>query len=75
MSEELKPAQTKTTILIVCILLGAYGIHRLMLGYNDLLKQLLWFLLCFPVGVVKVWIDLFKIIGGSLKMADGRDLV
>lgn len=74
MSEELKPAQSKTTMLIVCWLFGMLGIHRMMMGYPDWWKRIL-FSICLPVGGIMTLLDFIKIINGSLKMADGRDLV
>ncbi|MFY8068976.1 MAG: NINE protein [Flavobacterium sp.] len=72
---EQKPAQSKTTMLLICFFLGSYGIHKLMMGYEDWWKRLVLTLLCLPVGIVYTWIDLFKILQGKLVMADGRDLV
>jgi 1,4-dihydroxy-2-naphthoate octaprenyltransferase len=72
---EQKPAQSKTTMLLICFFLGSYGIHKMMMGYEDWWKRLLLTLLCLPVGIIYTWIDLFKILQGKLVMADGRDLV
>jgi 1,4-dihydroxy-2-naphthoate octaprenyltransferase len=72
---EQKPAQSKTTMLLICFFLGSYGIHKMMMGYEDWWKRLVLTLLCLPVGIVYTWIDLFKILQGKLVMADGRDLV
>ena len=72
---EQKPAQSKTTMLLICFFLGSYGIHKLMMGYEDWWKRLVLTLLCLPVGIVYTWIDLFKILQGKFVMADGRDLV
>ncbi len=65
MSEELKPAQSKTTMIIVCLFLGGIGIHRMMMGYQDWWKRLIIAFLCAPVSGIMSLIDLFKIIGGS----------
>jgi TM2 domain-containing membrane protein YozV len=66
-----KPAQSKTTMIIVCLLLGGLGIHRMMMGYSN------WWLMLITLGGCGIWslIDLIKLITGSMKMADGRDLV
>jgi len=68
---EQKPAQSKTTIILICFFLGGFCIHRLMMGYSN------WWLMLITVGGCGIWtlIDFIKIITGSMKMADGRDLV
>lgn len=70
MSEQ-KPVQSKTTMILVSFFLGGLGIDRLMLGYSN------WWLKLITFGGCGIWslIDFVKIITGSLKMADGRDLV
>jgi TM2 domain-containing membrane protein YozV len=70
MSEQ-KPAQQKIVMMLVCLFLGAYGIHRLMMGYKN------WWLMLLTLGGCGIWtiVDLIKIATGSMKMADGRDLV
>ena len=70
MAEE-KQIQSKVTMMIVCWFLGGLGIHRLMMGYSN------WWLMLITLGGCGIWalIDLIQIINGSLKMADGRDLV
>lgn len=70
MSEQ-KPVQSKTTMILVSFFLGGLGIDRLMLGYSN------WWLKLITFGGCGIWslIDFIKIITGSLKMADGRDLV
>lgn len=67
---EQKPVQSKTTMILICLFLGGLGIHRLMMGYSN------WWLMLITLGGCYVWwlIDLIKIITGSMKMADGRDL-
>lgn len=69
MAEE-KQVQSKVTMIIVCWLLGSLGIHRLMMGYSN------WWLMLITAGGCGIWtlIDLVKIITGSMKMADGREL-
>lgn len=70
MSEQ-KPVQSKTTMILLSFFLGALGIHRLMMGYKN------WWLMPLTAGGCGIWalIDFIKIITGSLKMADGRDLI
>ncbi|MFN8395113.1 MAG: TM2 domain-containing protein [Bacteroidia bacterium] len=67
---EQKEVQSKTTMIIVCWLLGSLGIHRLMMGYSN------WWLMLITAGGCGIWalIDLIQIITGKMKMADGRDL-
>lgn len=67
---EQKPLQSKTTMILVSFFVGALGIHRLMMGYSN------WWLMLITGGGCGIWalIDFIKIITGSLKMADGRDL-
>lgn len=68
---EQKPVQSKTTMILISFFLGGLGIDRLMLGYSN------WWLKLITFGDCGIWalIDFIKIITGSLKMADGRDLV
>ncbi|MFZ9977759.1 MAG: TM2 domain-containing protein [Candidatus Kapaibacteriota bacterium] len=66
-----KPIQQKTTMIIVCLFLGGFGIHRLMMGYSNW-----WLMLITCGGGCGIWalIDLIQIITGKMKMADGREL-
>ena len=68
---EQKPAQSKTTMILISFFLGGLGIHRLMMGYSN------WWLMLITLGGCGIWtlIDFIKIITGSMKMADGRELV
>ena len=68
---EQKPVQSKTTMILISFFLGGLGIHRLMMGYSN------WWLMLITAGGCGIWtlIDFIKIITGSMKMADGRDLV
>ena len=68
---EQKPAESKSTMILISFLLGGLGIHRLMMGYSN------WWLMLITGGGCGVWalIDFIQIITGSMKMADGRDLV
>ena len=65
-----KPVQQKTTMIIVCLFLGGFGVHRLMMGYSN------WWLMPITCGGCSIWaiIDLIQIITGKMRMADGRDL-
>ena len=69
MSED-KPIQQKSTMIIICFFVGGLGIHRLMMGYSN------WWLMLLTLGGCGIWtiIDFIKIVTGSMKMADGRDL-
>ena len=64
------PAQSKTTMILICFFLGSLGIHRKMMGYSN------WWLQLITFGGCGFWsiFDLIMIITGSMKMADGRDL-
>jgi hypothetical protein len=66
----LKPSQSRISMIMVSLLFGYMGIHRLMMGYSD------WWLMFITGGGLGIWYfyDLFRIIAGSMKMADGRDL-
>ncbi len=70
---EQKPVQKKTMMIIICLFAGALGIHRYMMGYKNWWLQLLLTVLC-GVGIFWVWYDLFMILTGKMKMADGREL-
>lgn len=67
----LQPAHSRTKMLFVSIFFGYLGIHRLMMGYSN------WWLMFITGGGLGIWYfyDLFMIVSGSMKMADGRDLV
>jgi TM2 domain-containing membrane protein YozV len=69
MSEQ-KELQSKIVMAVVCWFLGGLGIHRLMMGYKN------WWLMLLTAGGCGLWtlIDFIKILTGSMKMADGRDL-
>ncbi|OUD28322.1 TM2 domain-containing protein [Flavobacterium psychrophilum] len=68
---EQKQVQSKATMILISFFLGGLGIHRLMMGYSN------WWLMLITLGGCGIWslIDFVKIITGSMKMADGRDLV
>ena len=67
---EQKQVQSKTTMTLISFFLGALGIHRFMMGYSN------WWLMLITACGCGIWalIDFIKIIMGSMKMADGRDL-
>ncbi|WP_313383972.1 TM2 domain-containing protein [Chishuiella sp.] len=68
--KELKPLQSKGTMILISFFVGGLGIDRYMLGYSN------WWLKLITFGGCGLWslIDFIRIITGSLKMADGRDL-
>ena len=68
---EQKPAESKSTMILISFFLGGLGIHRLMMGYSN------WWLMLITLGGCGIWtlIDFIQIIAGNMKMADGRDLV
>ena len=67
---EQKELQSKTTMILVCFLLGGFGIHRYMMGYSN------WWLMLITGGGCGFWTiyDLIQIITGKMNMADGRQL-
>ena len=69
---EQKPAQSKTTMALICFFLGGLGIHRFMMGYTGIGVLMLLTLGLF--GILTL-IDFIRILTGGLKMADGRNLV
>lgn len=67
-----KPAKSKTTMALLCFFLGVLGIHRFMMGYTGIGILMILTLGC--CGILTL-VDFIRILMGSLKMADGRDLV
>ena len=65
-----KQLQSKTTMILISLFLGGLGIDRFLMGYSN------WWLKLITLGGCGIWalIDLIRIITGSMKMADGRDL-
>lgn len=65
-----KEPQQKVVMILVCWFLGAFGIHRLMMGYSN------WWVMLITAGGCGIWtlIDLIQIVTGKMKMADGREL-
>jgi TM2 domain-containing membrane protein YozV len=63
--------QSKTTMILVCLFLGVFGIHRLNMGYSN------WWLMLITGGGLGIWVllDFISIMNGTMKMADGRDLL
>lgn len=70
MGAEQKPPQQKVVMLLVAWFLGAFGIHRLMMGYSN------WWLMLITFGGCGIWslYDLFMIATDKMGMADGREL-
>jgi TM2 domain-containing membrane protein YozV len=68
---EQKPAQKKMIMILICWFAGPLGIHRMMMGYSN------WWIQTITFGGCFVWsfIDLVKLVMGTMKMADGRDLL
>lgn len=67
---ELKPLQSKTTMILLSFFLGGFGIHRLLMGYSN------WWLQLITFGGCGIWafIDFIRIVTGGMNMADGREL-
>tara|TARA_B110000914_G_scaffold201923_1_gene194502 strand:- start:173 stop:388 length:216 start_codon:yes stop_codon:yes gene_type:complete len=67
-----KPAQQKSIMALLCFFLGYLGIHRFMMGHTGI-----GILMFFTLGLfgILTFIDFIRILTGSLKMADGRDLI
>jgi hypothetical protein len=65
-----KELQSKTTMILISFFLGGFGIDRLMMGYSN------WWLKLITAGGCGIWslVDFIRIITGSMKMADGREL-
>ena len=71
MAEEEKKAQSKIVMAVICWLVGVLGIHRFMLGHTGI--GVLMLLTGGVCGIVVI-VDLIRILTGSLKYADGREL-
>lgn len=67
----MKPLPYKTTVIFAAIFLGVIGYDRYLMGYKN------WWIKALTLGGMGAWIwfDLFQIIFGKLKMADGRELL
>ena len=69
---EQKPAQKKMMMALICFFLGGLGIHRYMMGHTGIgVLMILTGGLC---GILTL-VDFIRILMGTLKMADGRDLI
>jgi len=77
MAEEITPqgtpqkeVQQKVMMIIICCLLGEFGIHRLMMGYSN------WWVQLITLGGCGIWViyDLIMLIMDKMPMADGRPL-
>lgn len=57
--------QSKTTMIIVCFLIGALGIHNFMMGETKKgVFKIIMSMLC-GIGYIFMWIDLIKIAMGT----------
>lgn len=63
--------KSKTTAIILSVLVGSLGVDRFYLGYTGL--GILKLLTCVGLGIWTL-IDLIRICTGSLKAADGSEL-
>ncbi|CBL16638.1 TM2 domain-containing protein [Ruminococcus champanellensis] len=63
--------KSKTTAIILSVLVGSLGVDRFYLGYTGL--GILKLLTCGGLGIWTL-IDLIRICTGSLKAADGSEL-
>ena len=63
--------KSKTTAIILSVLVGSLGVYRFYLGYTGL--GILKLLTCGGLGIWTL-IDLIRICTGSLKAADGSEL-
>lgn len=63
--------KSKTTAIILSVLVGSLGVDRFYLGYTGL--GILKLLTCDGLGIWTL-IDLIRICTGSLKAADGSEL-
>jgi len=62
--------QGRWKMFVVCSFLGYFGIHRKMMGYSN------WWVQLVTVGGCGVWaiLDWFKLLTGSMTMANGEKL-
>jgi len=65
-----KELQKKSMMIIIVLVAGGFGIHRLMMGYSN------WWLMLLTLGGCYIWtlIDLISLLTGKMTMADGRPL-
>tara|TARA_Y100000992_G_C21269207_1_gene495710 strand:- start:1513 stop:2658 length:1146 start_codon:yes stop_codon:yes gene_type:complete len=71
-SSQENDSQKKSTMAIVCFFVGGLGVHRFMMGYTGI--GILMLLTGGLFGILAL-IDFVRILTGSLKMADGRELI
>lgn len=57
--------QSKTTIAIICFLLGGFGIHNFMMGEKKKGIFKIAATCCFGIGAILALIDFIKILTGS----------
>ena len=64
--------KSKTTAILLCLFLGGIGVHRFYLGYT-----LFGVIQLLTLGGLGIWalIDLVRIITGSIKDSEGKDLI
>ena len=64
--------KSKTTALLLCLFLGGIGVHRFYLGYT-----LFGVIQLLTGGGLGIWalIDRVRLITGSLKDSEGKDLI
>ena len=61
---------SKLEMALICWTVGVFGVHRMLMGYKN------WWLQLITFGGLGVWmlIDLFNILMGRMKMANGEPL-
>ena len=64
--------KSKTTAILLCLFLGIIGVHRFYLGFT-----LFGVIQLLTGGGLGIWalIDLVRLITGSLKDSEGKDLI
>ncbi len=67
---EQKPVQKKMMMVLICWFAGAFGIHRMMMGYSN------WWIQLITLGGCGIWTmyDLIMILMDKMPMEDGRPL-
>lgn len=73
-SGEYLNGKDKTTMAIICFLLGGFGIHNFMMGENKKGIVKIVASLCFGIGYILAIIDFVKILTGSY-VVDPREAV
>jgi hypothetical protein len=61
---------SRAVMTTVCIFLGLFGVHRLLMGYGN------WAFMLLTLGGFGWWwiVDCIRLATGSMNMADGREL-